>query len=779
MSLRVLCVNPYPIASTCPIGYMSEHLFSNEEFEILEYHSVSCDTYKSLSKSCRVSFNKVNVDVISDIMKTNSVAAGLKGKSSFKNVIKTVLKFFTPIRISKEIEQQICDFRPEVIYTQGYDIRILKFCTYVSKKFNIPVVVHTLDYWFSSNIFVRMFQIFSLNSCLNRGKLHLSASPKMGEYLENRFKSKSVFVTNCSKLNNNVPLVFDSDKDVFQIGYVGNLTPGRHKIINLLSDAIENSDLKDKLCISVYAPEAQLKELPLNKNIFVHNAVSQDKVADIYKSFDFLLHVESFDKEDVFFTKYSLSTKIAECLASGKVLLYFGPQNVGVGDFISKENVGIYSENPNEIISKISEVINNSQLYQDLTKKQQCCALEFFETTKVQERFMDVLSFNKKQTVHYLSFFVDLDEIQSRKKEVAAQSKIRYIADSIKRCGKKLKIVSTALTDNSQLYSKREIYLTSPCEQHIYLPNISAKTHLNGLFLRLSIIRYLLFSVKKDDIVVVYHSPMYFLPLKLFKIFKKNYLVLEFNDLYSLHFTDEKKSSKMRKKENKLLQLPDAFILASPFMQELINNKKSIVNYGSYAKATPNKSNATNIIKPTVIYTGVIESLRNGAFVVAESARYLPSDIKVTIAGYGTDDNIVKLNKLCKSINDDFGKIKVEYVGCLNQTELSNLMFNATLAINAHTYAEDEIWKSKYSFPSKIPLNMAHGLPVVTYPYDIITSSPMNDACIYFEKLTPESMAHAVIEGAKKASDSKMDSRRIISKMDEKFIMDLKELLSQ
>ena len=65
VSLRVLCVNPYPIASTCPIGYMSEHLFSNEEFEILEYHSVSCDTYKSLSKSYRVSFNKVTVDATS------------------------------------------------------------------------------------------------------------------------------------------------------------------------------------------------------------------------------------------------------------------------------------------------------------------------------------------------------------------------------------------------------------------------------------------------------------------------------------------------------------------------------------------------------------------------------------------------------------------------------------------------------------------------------------------------------------------------------------------
>lgn len=381
--------------------------------------------------------------------------------------------------------------------------------------------------------------------------------------------------------------------------------------------------------------------------------------------------------------------------------------------------------------------------------------------------------------VHYLSFYHNEAEISGRKKEIAAQQKVRYISSCILKCGEKLKIVSTALPDaTAGLFAPRKSVYISEKEEHIYLSALHPKTRLTGLYLKLVTTLYLLFCVRKNDCVIVYHSPSYFLPLRIFKAFKKNFLVLEFNDLYHLLFTDAKIGKRIQKKEKKLLNLPDGFILASPFMRELISEKKNIVNYGSYAVSHNDAGAQKTSYECLIIYTGIVETLRNGAFIVAESAGYLPEGYTVQIAGFGFPEDIAALKEKCNAVNQKAKRTVVEYIGCLNHNELSELMQKATLAINAHTYAEDEIWKSKYSFPSKIPLNMANGLFVVTYPYDIITTSPMKDACIYFDELTSESMAKAIVEGVDKITHTNVDPKAIITQLDKEFVSDLADLIS-
>lgn len=786
-NIKVLCVNAYPIASDCPIGYMTEHMFEGNGVELFELYTADCNIQKNFSIKRKISTRKAKVFVIKEKNEVSRKIEVQRKNFKFRGIVKEILALSMPVFLENKLESEIDMFSPQIIYTQGYSTRILKLVHYIAKKKNIPVIVHTLDYWFSNNKFIFFIQKKMLKKVFSFGSIHLGASPKMVRYLESEFKVKTEFITNCTVYNRKIKKKLLDNKTVFRIGYIGNLTPNRYKTINSLSNTIEKMQMLGVLKLVVYAPKNQIETYKnlMNSNIEFHFAVTQNEISEVYNSFDFLLHVESFEQQDIEFTKFSLSTKIAECFCTNVPLIYFGPDNIGVGDFLLKEQVAVVCHDEMQVINAISDMCSNSDMYEKIADKQYECGLKYFDRKLVQERISGIFRNVVREyynTVHYISFYLDLEEEPCRKLEVAAQSKIRYIADSIIKAGGNLKIISTAFGMEAVFRMfPQKIIQKNDYELHYYLRTYSSENCLLKKFvefyIQIQILKYLLMKVKKNDKIVVYHSPLYIRPLKIFKKFRKNCFVLEFNDLYQLHFTKTKDIKRMKRKEENFLKVPDKFILASPFMKEIVgDNVEAIINYGSYEvdKSFQKERKKNNAI---IIYTGVVENLRKAAFYVAESGKYLPDGYEILIAGYGTSENIDKLCRICAEVNIAQRRETVKYVGCLNKEELSELMEAATIAVNAHTYAEGEEWKSKYSFPSKIPLNMAKGLYVLTYPYEIITTSPLNEACLFFEQLDSRCIAEAIIKACQNIDSMKVEPKEIIRKLDEDFVRNMRVLL--
>jgi hypothetical protein len=385
----------------------------------------------------------------------------------------------------------------------------------------------------------------------------------------------------------------------------------------------------------------------------------------------------------------------------------------------------------------------------------------------------------RMKKIHYVSFYLNQDEVHDRALVVAAQSKISYIADSIKRAGFNLEIVSTTFTQPMARFSRKKIINVDSRENHVYLPAMGS---VNGIqrkirlpFMQISLFLHLFFHVGKEDVILAYHSLAYIKVIRLLAKLRKIKFVLELNDLYALHFTDKEKTEKIKRMECKYFKLPDAFLLASPYMVEIIPpNRPTVISYGSYK--APSTDQRVNDGKIHVIYTGVIENLRGAGKLVANTARYLTRDYVIHIAGYGTDECINEIDKLCSEINVALGYEAIIFHGLLIGKAFDDLLDRCHIAINGHTYSNEDLWKSKFSFPSKIPLNMCHGLCLVSHDMPLISKSEFARFTAFFSEFSPDHVAKAIQECAVaiKGNSSNQTPKDLLREMDGAFVENVK-----
>lgn len=390
-----------------------------------------------------------------------------------------------------------------------------------------------------------------------------------------------------------------------------------------------------------------------------------------------------------------------------------------------------------------------------------------------------------KMKVYYISFYLNETEIKDRELVVAPQSKIKYISESIQKAGYDVCLVSTSYTKKGKSFSFGRKIKINQSEIHIYLPALGSNNFFFKLFrtnfMQIQLFYFLFKNVKSNDIILAYHSLSYMAVLKFIKLLKKIKLVLELNDLYALHYESLKKIERLKKKECSFFSLPDSFLFASPYMNELLTYKRpSIISYGSYQVVKEEKVLSENIETINIVYTGVIENLRKAAILVANTAIFLPKNYIIHIAGYGTKQNINDLKELIHNINNQKGYEAIVFHGLLLGSKLNRLLSNCLICINCHTYKNEDIWKSKFSFPSKIPFNMGHDLYLVSHDMDIISKSPFAKYTTFFSNFNPEEVANAIVTCSASLKKQKDGSpKQLIKKLDDEFVNDIKKLFNQ
>ena len=126
--------------------------------------------------------------------------------------------------------------------------------------------------------------------------------------------------------------------------------------------------------IDVYSSEMRpeiLKKLVPQNGIEFHHSVSAEEMKQIYKSCMGVIHTESFDNNISSRTRFSISTKIAESLASGPCLFAFGPKGIASIDYLIDTNSAIVVTDPRQLEEGLRllfnrenrcKVINNARI---------------------------------------------------------------------------------------------------------------------------------------------------------------------------------------------------------------------------------------------------------------------------------------------------------------------------------------------------------------------------------------------------------------------------------
>lgn len=298
----------------------------------------------------------------------------IKNKQSFIKKIKSIILAiddFIPINMkcNKKVIEYIDNYKPDVIYTLGSSIFVLELSIKIAKRYNIPIVLHFMDNWretkyIKNRIFRRKLinKIYEVESLMKFG---MTISDEMAEYYKQLSGKEYVSLMNTVS-NNNIKQVINKEKKDINITYAGGLHLDRWKLfldIERVIKKINNGTNIIKLNIFTKDSDRKKYEKIFDKNVTeFHKFLPHSEVYKIYDMSDVLVHVESFDEELIKFTKYSLSTKIPEYMASGRPIIYYGPKDIAAAKYISKNKCGLCVSNKDELTEAIEIVSNDFEI---------------------------------------------------------------------------------------------------------------------------------------------------------------------------------------------------------------------------------------------------------------------------------------------------------------------------------------------------------------------------------------------------------------------------------
>jgi len=375
--------------------------------------------------------------------------------------------------------------------------------------------------------------------------------------------------------------------------------------------------------------------------------------------------------------------------------------------------------------------------------------------------------------IHYIGQYSENIFFRNLRVFPSGLTKMNYILSCLEKCDFDITIFSPAETkDNLISHYCSHVVSINKKTNLIYIdtfgcPNLIFKI-LSRLWTFMQIIHYLFFYVKKDDVVLIYHTWMYRWPLRIVLFFRKLNLYFEVEEIFNAAW---KNSDKAIRNEISYLKGAKGYILVNDMMKENLSiTKPTTVCYGSYI------SNNTAISKASaeiihIVYAGVIEGKESDIFLAIDILKYLPKNYCLDILGYGTTENILEMSAEIDNVNVSLSRVAVIYHGCLSGEEYYSFLAKSHIGLCSRVL-EDRY--SDFTFPSKILVYLGNNLVPVCTPIRALMKSSLNGNIIFSENINAESLAKAIL-----AVDLKKNSEfdQIIKKLDKQFCSELNDLL--
>lgn len=372
--------------------------------------------------------------------------------------------------------------------------------------------------------------------------------------------------------------------------------------------------------------------------------------------------------------------------------------------------------------------------------------------------------------IYYIGLYTDSENAENRHSYLSAVNKMNYIINALESLGFEQTVVSCCETNDKRGYSGT----TKKLNENVMLKNFRTFGRKNIFtkvadlfFIKIQLIFYLLKNIKKDDVLLAYHSPYYCGTLKMIKMLKKCQLVLEVEEIYS----DVSGAERLRKKELAVCNVADAFLFPTKMLSDAVNptNKPYVLIHGTY-NVEVDKEKIFNDDKIHLVYAGTFDPRKGGGAAAVAATFLLESRYHMHIIGFGTETDKQNLLKDIERVSAS-SKCTVTYDGCLSGEEY--IRFIQSCDIGLSTQNPDAAFNST-SFPSKILSYMANGLRVVSIKIPAIETSAVGKYLYYYDTQTPEEIAKAVM--SVNLSDN-YNGKGIIAALHKGFLNDISLLL--
>lgn len=268
-----------------------------------------------------------------DRQKSISVAVGAVKSKTLRGKIREALRGVVdclPLRITKLMQKEIERFSPQVVYTCGGSVTVLRTARKIAQRYDLPIVLHMMDNWdetlYRSSILSAPCAAVlhsELKAIHKFSKANLAISQAQAEKLSSVYRVPYKSLMNIVDEIIEEPLCYQRNKIVFM--YAGSLSLNRHislaEIARVLEEELGRSGYEFRLFVPEKQNVEEVHRLFDNTNAVFSNYIPRDALHEAYTDADVLVLAEAFDRECCSYCKYSLSTKIPEYMSMGKPIL--------------------------------------------------------------------------------------------------------------------------------------------------------------------------------------------------------------------------------------------------------------------------------------------------------------------------------------------------------------------------------------------------------------------------------------------------------------------------
>lgn len=258
-------------------------------------------------------------------------------------------RFVVPPRVRREI----VEYRPQVVYSMLASNRIMRTVLDVASETSAPIVPHFMDDWPSTlyrrsvlGPLLRWRMSALLREVLRRSPIRMVIGQEMATAFQERYGGCFEPFMNAVEpeaLSRGTEPPPATSGVLFT--YVGGLHLNRWKSLRDIGARLKDLQDKGVQCeLRVYTQARfaeEAKRLDLPGVIRLMGPAEPSDVPRILREAHILVHAESFDEGARRYARYSISTKVPECMAARRPLLAYGPAEVASIAYVARSGAGI------------------------------------------------------------------------------------------------------------------------------------------------------------------------------------------------------------------------------------------------------------------------------------------------------------------------------------------------------------------------------------------------------------------------------------------------------
>ncbi len=295
--------------------------------EMNKIESININLSKNIKYNFVVKFKKIFADIV--------INSGL-------------WELIFTVRISKDMMRFINEFRPNLIYCQGYSLGFTRLPIIINKKYKIPICFQTTDDWptYTYNSFImRMLIRKTAKKLIYHSTIRMAFGEKMQQLYQRRYGMDFLLTYHLDEHsrfqkneNNRSEQLWINDE--ISIIYTGSLGHHRFEGIHDLIKVIKSLNKENliNIKINIYCtgiPKNIPIEIISSLEVKFHNLPSHNDLPCVLNSASILFLTESFSvrPEEI---EYAISSKAHLYMMSSKPIIVYGPAYSGSVDYAIK-----------------------------------------------------------------------------------------------------------------------------------------------------------------------------------------------------------------------------------------------------------------------------------------------------------------------------------------------------------------------------------------------------------------------------------------------------------